>query len=124
MTKMIRHVGKIKTTDTRCVVVMMQIPGKEDHALVVESDSLPDHYHQHVMDCLDSKEGQSAESFATELGRRFMFVADKGNLTVLQALHEARFLRAVPINHIMMVPAPGMAFALRANNFCMVSSGR
>lgn len=110
---MLRHVGKIKTTDTRCVVVMMQIPGKDDHSLIIETDSLPDHYHQHVMDCLESKEGQSAESFATELSRRFIFIADKGNLTILQALHEARFLRPVLIDHIIMVPAPGMAFPLR-----------
>ncbi|NJO62883.1 MAG: hypothetical protein HC836_33080 [Richelia sp. RM2_1_2] len=110
---MMRHVGKLKQTDTRCVVVMMQIPGKEDHALVVESDSLPEFYHQSIMACLESREGQACEVFGTELGRKQMFVADRGNMSIMQALHEAHFLRPVHIDNIMMTPTPGMAVPLR-----------
>lgn len=108
-----RHVGKLKQTDTRCVVVMMQIPNREDHALIVESDSLPDHYHQHIMSCLESREGQANPNFGEELGRRQIFIADRGNMTILQALHEARFLRPVHIDKIMMTPTPGTAYPLR-----------
>lgn len=113
MTEMMRHVGKLKQTDTRCVVVMMQIPGREDHALIVESDSLPDHYHQNVMNILESKEGQANINFGDELGRRQMFIADRGNMSVMQALHEARFLRAVHIDSVVMTPVPGSAYPLR-----------
>lgn len=108
-----RHVGKLRQTDTRCVVVMMQIPGREDHALIVESDSLPDHYHQNVMACLESKEGQSNVNFGDELSRRQIFIADRGNMSILQALHEARFLRPVKIDDVLMVPSPGNAFPLK-----------
>lgn len=110
---MMRHVGKLKHTDSRCVVVMMQIPGREDHALIVESDSLPDHYHQSVMACLESREGQSAESFASELGRRQIFITNKGNMSIMQALHEAGFLRPVHIDNVLMTPHPSSAFPLR-----------
>lgn len=112
MTKMMRHIGKLTQTDTRCIVVMMQIPGRENHALILESDSLPDLYHQNVMQLLESKEGQSNMSFADELSKRSMFIANRGNIPVLTALHEARFLRAVPITNIVMTPTPGSAYPL------------
>ncbi len=112
MTRALRHVGKIKQTDTRCVVVMMQIPGLEDHALICESDSLPDHYHQSVMGALESNEGQQATNFADELSRRLMFIANRGNLHILQALHEAGFLRKEHVGNIMMTPTPGQAYSL------------
>lgn len=110
---MMRHVGKLAQTDTRCVVVMMQIPGREDHALVIESDSLPDIYHQNVMQVLESKEGQSNINFADELGKRQMFIADRGNMSILQALHEAKFLRPISVDSVVMTPTPGNAYPLR-----------
>lgn len=113
MVKMMRHVGKLKATDTRCVVVLMQIPNKEDHALIVESDSLPDHYHQNLMEVLESREGQNQTNLADELARKMMFIASRGNMPVLQALHEAKFLRAESVDNITMVPAPGSAHPLR-----------
>ena len=113
MTKMMRHVGKLKQTDTRCVIVMMQIPNREDHALIVESDSLPEHYHQNVMQILESKEGQANTNFGDELARRQMYIANKGNMSILQALHEAKFLRPVQIDDVVMTPQPGSAYPLR-----------
>ena len=110
---MMRHVGKLAQTDTRCVIVMMQIPGREDHALVVESDSLPEHYHQTIMQILESKEGQANTNFAEELGRNSMFIANHGNMSVLQALHEAKFLRPALIDSVVMTPSPGASYPLR-----------
>ena len=113
MTNMMRHVGKLKKTDSRCVVVMMQIPNREDHALIIESDSLPDHYHQSVMQILESKEGQANVNFGDELARKQMYIANRGNMAILTALHEAKFLRAVHIDDVLMTPQPGSAYPLR-----------
>ena len=110
---MLRHVGKLVNTDSKCVVVMMQIPGKEDHALIIESDSLPDHYHQHVMDVVESKEGQNDENLSATLGRRYIFIEGVGNKNIMQALHEAGYLRAEPVSNVSMMPDPGHEYDLK-----------
>lgn len=111
MTQMLRHVGRLATTDSKCVVVMMQIPGREDHALIVESDSLPDRMHQAVMEAVESSEGQNAETFASVLSRKPL--PDGGGVDIMNALHSTNKLRAVSIDQVMMIPAPGRSFPLR-----------
>lgn len=104
-----RHIGKITNTDQRCVVVFMQIPGREDHALVAPTDNLPARHEQALMDILESNEGQAEETLANVLHRRLM--PDTGK-SVLQTLHEQNFLVAVPVSSIIMYPRPNMPFAL------------
>ncbi len=104
-----RHIGKITNTDQRCVVAFMQIPGREDHALVIPTDSLPPRFEQAVMDVVESPEGQAEETVAKVLGRRLM--PDTGK-TVLQTLHEHHMLMPVPVNNIVMMPRPSMTFPL------------
>lgn len=104
-----RHVAKMANTDQRLVVVFMQIPGREDHALVIPTDTLPARYEQAVMEILESPEGQAEETLANVLSRRLM--PDSGK-PVLQALHEGRMLLAMPVANIMMMPMPNMPFPL------------
>lgn len=104
-----RHAGKLLNTDQRVVVVMMQIPGREDHALVCPTDTLPPRYEQAVRDLLESNEGQSEEMFANLLSRRFM--PDTGR-TVLQTLHEENRLIPVPVSQVVMLPHPARPFPL------------
>lgn len=104
-----RHIAKILNTDQRCVVVLMQIPGREDHALVTYIDSLPPRYEQTIMSLLESSEGQAEEQFHTILDRRIM--PDTGK-TVLRSLHEGQMLTPVPISNIAMMPRPNMPFPL------------
>jgi len=108
---MLRHVGRLATTDSKCVVVMMQIPGREDHALIVESDALPDRVHQAVMEAVESSEGQGDENLSSVLGRKLL--PDGGGVDIMNALHSSNKLRPVPIDQVMMVPAPGRAFKLK-----------
>jgi hypothetical protein len=98
---MFKHVGVIKNTGKKCVILFLEIPGRETHALVVEPDSLPDMLHDHVMSLLESAEGQAATNFGEVLGRRFL--ADK-NTTVLEELHNRRYLQPVPHTNIVMMP--------------------
>lgn len=106
-----RHIGKIKNTDQRCVVVFMQIPGREDHALVVSTDTLPPRYEQALMQIVESPEGQNDPSLANVLDRRLM--PDTGE-KILEAMHNNGFLRAVPIDQVIMLPMPSMPFPLRS----------
>jgi hypothetical protein len=98
-----KHVGRLKNTDRRCVVVMTQIPGREDHALVVDTDALPDRFHDALMHLVESHEGQSVMELHTLLSRRIL--PDFG-VDMLNALHNAHALSPVPINNIIMFPQP------------------
>lgn len=109
MMEMMRHVGKIANTDQRCVVAFMQIPNREDHALVIPTDTLPPRYEQAVMDVLKSPEGQNEECFAMALSRRLM--PDTGK-DILATLHEGAMLIAVPCARILMLPRPNQPIKL------------
>ena len=106
-----KHVGRIKNTDRRCAVVYIQIPGNLDNALIVDTDSLPDRFHDALMDVIDSTEGQMTTHLHTLLSRRIL--PDTG-LDIMNALHSHGFLRAIPIDNIVMYPAPNAPCPLRA----------
>ncbi len=98
-----KHVGRLKNTDRRCVVVMTQIPGRDDHALVIDTDALPDRFHDALMQVIDSHEGQSVMELHTLLSRRVL--PDLG-IDILNALHNAHALQPQPIDNIIMFPQP------------------
>jgi len=105
-----RHIGRMANTDQRIVVVFMQIPGKEDHSLVVSTDNLPSRWEQYLMQILESPEGQGDENLGSVLGRRLM---PDSNETMLQSLHNSGFLVSVPVNNVIMYPAPNQPHPLR-----------
>jgi len=105
-----KHVGRISNTDRRCVVVYMQIPGNEDNALIVDTDALPDRFHDALMTVVDSTEGQQVDELNTLLSRRVM--PDMG-VDMMNALHYYGQLRAVPIDQVVMFPAPNSPCPLR-----------
>lgn len=104
-----KHVGRLKNTDRRIAVLFMQIPGREDHALVVDTDALPDSYHDALMGVIDSVEGQQSTVLANILGRRIL--PDTGQ-DIMNALNARGFLQAQPITNIVMYPRPNMAMPL------------
>lgn len=105
-----KHIGKIVNTDQRVVIVMMQIPDRNDHALVISIDNLPPRYEQTLMDIVESNEGQAETVLANVLNRRIM---SDTSMTVLNTLHQQGYLRAVHIDQIVMLPLPNMPFPLR-----------
>ena len=105
-----KHVGRISNTDRRCVVVYMQIPGNEENALVIDTDALPDRFHDALIDVIDSTEGQQTDNLHTLLSRRVM--PDIG-LDMMNTFHTYGLLRAVPIDNIIMFPAPNSPCPLR-----------
>lgn len=108
MAEIMRHVGKTTNTDRRLVVVYMQIPGREDHALVVDTDSLPTKYHDDLMQVVQG-EAQKEPVLANILSRRIM---PSTGVDMMSSLHHANQLQAVPISNIVMLPAPNQGVPL------------
>lgn len=108
MAEITKHVGKTSNTDRRIVVVYMQIPGREDHALVVDTDALPSRFHDDLMAVVQG-EGQHVTVLADLLGRRIM---PYSGADMLSTLHSANALQAVPVANIIMLPQPNQGIPL------------
>jgi hypothetical protein len=108
MAQFMRHVGRTANTDRRIVVVFMQIPGREDHALVVDTDALPQKYHDDLMAVVEG-EGQGTVDLGDILGRRKMTYTGHD---IMSSLHQAGVLQAMPISNIIMLPQPNRGIPL------------
>ena len=94
-----KHIGQSKH-GTRLVVVFREIPGAEDHCLVVETDSLREMYQDQFMREVNGKEGQATVNLFEVLERRTF-----GDGTqMLNSLHTQGLLRKYPVTEIDMVP--------------------
>jgi hypothetical protein len=105
-----RHIAKLVNTDQKVVVAFMQIPDREDHALVIPSDNLPTRWEQLIQTLVESNEGQSIETFGELLGRRMM---PDSTESVLMSLVTNNMLVPVPINQVIMFPRPNQPIPLR-----------
>lgn len=104
-----KHIGKLLSSDHRCVVVMMQLPDDKSKALVVDADALPLLYEQMITDVLSSREGQAERDLANVMTRRT--VPETGR-TVLEEFHVRGFLFAESIENIVMLPFPNTPYKL------------
>lgn len=108
-----KHIGLIKNTGTRVIVVFREISEDDrENCLVVESDHLPDYYAQTMNEIVNSNEAQNTTNFYEVLNRRY--TTDGKNF--LQALHTGRYLTKQSIDNIDMVPSPGHRVPLRMIN--------
>lgn len=105
-----KHVGRIKSTDQRCIVVFMQLPEDKNKALIINVEALTPRYEQMLFEVVDSKEGQQAANLADTMCRRM--VPETGR-TVLAEFHAKGFMRAEPVDNIRMYPSPNAPFELR-----------
>ncbi len=103
MSEIVKHVGMITNTGKRCAIAFLQIPGKEDHALVVDTEALPERLHDPLMSIIKSSEGQQSQNLGEVLGRRMM--PDSGN-TMLTELHQLGYLQPQPVTNVTVVPRP------------------
>jgi len=96
----LKHVGRHAGTGQRLVVVFLQLPDEKENALCVYSDSLPDRYHDALMEAVESPEGQSATGLYEVLTRKVFW----HGTPMLQTLHQENILRKVPTASIIMTP--------------------
>ena len=112
MNDMIKHTGRIDSTNRRVVVVFPKIPEDQDNCLVVDVDSLPEKYHDGLMKIVESAESQESNQLYEVLGRN-LFWDGKNCLTTL---HERGFLRRVPVNTVTLMPRPDQLLPLKEFN--------
>lgn len=118
MATMVKHVGRIKNTDRKCIVVFRYIYDEKgtisdkDHCLVVDADALPDMFNQAMIDTVNSTEGQNTLNFFEVLARR-TFSDGRNMLATLDATGR---LTKYHTNDIVMVPHPAHKISLTELN--------
>jgi hypothetical protein len=80
--------------------------------LIVETERIPDSYHDYLIQCANSKEAAETNDFYEVLNRR-TFPDGQNCLT---ALHQRGFLRKEPVTNITMIPLPGQMVPLALIN--------
>jgi hypothetical protein len=98
---MVRHVGV--HNDKRCVIVL-QLPEEPRKVHVIDTDSLPDLYHQNLMDIVNSPEGQAAQWLGNVLNYKMLF----DGTNALKTLYQKGFITPVSVDNVRMAPKPNM----------------
>lgn len=107
-----KHSGQLANTGVRVAVVFRKIPNDDSHCLIVETERLPDSYHDYVIQTLNSKEAAETNDFYEVLNRRTF----PDGLNCLTALHQRGFLRKEPVSNVRMIPLPGQVVELALIN--------
>jgi len=112
MAAMVKHVGVVENTGSRCVVIFREVPGEPTNCLIVGSDSLRDLYHEGLMKLVESDEGQQSGEIGELMSRRYF--ADGKNM--LEYLHINNLLQKVPTAQIVLTPNRGTSVKLSEVN--------
>lgn len=107
-----KHAGVLGNTGVRVAVVFRKLPNDENNCLIVETERLPDSYHDYLIQCLNSRESTETNDFYEILNRRTF----PDGLNCLTALHQRGFLRKEPVTNITMLPLPGQSVPLALIN--------
>lgn len=101
MAKALKHIGKMKNTGTKVLVVFRTLPGESDKALVLPVTTLPDSYHDSIMTMVETDQAQEAFEFG-----EMMFIRTfPDSRPMLQAMQLDGRLVKVATTDVMMTPA-------------------
>jgi hypothetical protein len=107
-----KHAGLLKNTGVRVAVVFRKLPNDDKTCLIVETERLPDSYHDYVIQTLNSREASETNDFYEVLNRRTF----PDGTNCLTSLHQRGFLRREPVTNVTMMPLPGQAVPLELIN--------
>ena len=107
-----KHAGVLKNTGVRVAVVFRKLPTDDKTCLIVETERLPDSYHDYIIQTLNSREASETNDFYEVLNRRTF----PDGTNCLTSLHQRGFLRREPVTNITMMPLPGQAVPLELIN--------
>jgi len=108
MSTPMKHIGKLKNTGSKVVVVFRTVPGESDRALVMETATLPDSYHDSLMKLIESEQGQDSYEFGEIMFTRIF--PDGRNM--LNSAQQDNRLHKVPTDLVLMTPTPSTEIAL------------
>jgi hypothetical protein len=108
----LKHVGRVKATNKKCLVAYRTLPGDAYSCLIVPTENLPDIYHDSIINLVESGSGQDSYEFAEALARSQF----PDGSTMLPSLHATGRLIKAPTSDIEMTPTPGSAILLSELN--------
>jgi len=97
---MIKHVGK--HSEKRVAVIFREVPDEGHMALVVYPDQLQQNLHDDLMNAIQSTKGQQARN----LGEALHGITGTNGKTILNTIHENRFMKKVRTQDIIMIHQP------------------
>lgn len=128
-----KHIGFLKKTNAKVIVVYKTIPGDANSCLVIDKDSLRPFEEDIIIPHLESPEGQKSFDFGDYLATRSMprdditgenlpgssnnatdpvAVANTQQTTVLEYLHAKGMLIKQSTNNVVMTPEPNITMVL------------
>jgi hypothetical protein len=112
MPEFIKHVGQVNSTGKKCVVVFREIPGATDSCLVVETETLPQLYHDDVISAIESAAAQEDMDFFKYATRSTLH--DGRNM--LEAMHLSGWMKKLPTSEVTMMPTREIKISLHDLN--------
>lgn len=108
----IKHVGRIKDTGRKCIVVFRTLPGDAFSALVIMTESLSESYHDSLINLVESNAAQGNSELSEVLARA---VFSDGS-TMLPSLHVKGLLTKVSTAAVEMTPNSSVSILLSELN--------
>lgn len=102
MAKSLKHVGKVKNTGSKVLVVFRTLPGESNTALVLPTATLPDIYHNSIMELVETDMAQQSY----ELGEIMFVRSFPDGRNMLHAMQVDGRLQKVATDNITMTPTP------------------
>jgi hypothetical protein len=110
--KNLKHIGKMKNTGAKVIVVFRSLPGDSGSALVLPTATLPDAWHDAIIQLVDSDQGQDINEFG-----EIMFIRHfPDGRPMLLALQQDNRLQKVPTDLVQMTPTINAAIPLSELN--------
>jgi len=69
MAQELKHVGRVKATNKKCLIAYRTLPGDAYSCLIIPTENMPDIYHDALINLVESGSAQSAYEFAEALDR-------------------------------------------------------
>jgi len=131
-----KHIGFLKKTNAKVIVIYKTIPGDPDSCLVIDRDALRPFEQDIIIPNLESAQGQDSFDFGDFLNTRSMPLDDNGDnlpgttvdpsdpvavasakqTTVLAYLHAKELLIKQPTNNVIMTPEANVTMPLNELN--------
>lgn len=107
MAKFIKHVG-VDGKGKKCVVAFREVPGDAENCLIIPTESLPQLYHDDLIQAIESINAQETIDVSEYLFRQKFH--DGTNM--LNTLHQNGWMMKVATKSVMMTPQPGVTINL------------
>lgn len=107
MAKFIKHVG-VDGKGRKCVVAFREVPGDAENCLIIPTETLPQLYHDDLIQAVESVGAQDTIDVSEYLFRQKFH--DGTNM--LNTIHQNGWMQKAATKSIMMTPQPGVTINL------------